>query len=183
MCFSQDSRWLAADTGTHIGVWDLSNPDRSRPPRILPSDGLNVFRLEISREGRWVFTSRSDATAQLWDLWRKDVEPINVPTSGVQGSAISPDGRWLAMCKRGPTMQFFDLHAPDPTSTRRLFYFPNDTLWNLAISGDSKWLMTASGEGTVRRIFLDTDEALEYAKHMTRRQLRPDERSWYGVDN
>ena len=80
-------------------------------------------------------------------------------------------------------MQFFDLHGDTPANTRRVFFCPDDMLWNVAISGDNRWLVSVSSEGTVRRWYLDTDWGLDYARRMTRRELRPEEKLWYGVDN
>jgi WD40 repeat protein len=186
MAIDADSHWLAAGGGDEVWLWDLGDADLSRPHRVLKpkseeeSDG--IYRVGMSPNGRWLFTSRFNATAQLFDLWEEEPVARRILTPGVQDSMISSNGNWLAMCKRGPNLQLFDLAADDPTRTWRVLNCSGDTLWRVGISADSRWLVTSSGEGKIRRWSLDLDWLLSYARQMAGRELTADERLLYGVE-
>lgn len=182
-----DGRYLAAGWGQDIYLWDLRGGREAPELRVIPpsceEEQQVIWRIEMSRDGRWVFTSRFNATAQLWDVRQPVATSKRLVTNGVQDSVLSPDGRWLVTCKRGPNLQLFDLDTDDPTRSGRLFSCPGETLWGLAVSADSRWLVSSSGEGRVRRWLLDPDSLYRFAREMAGRDLTGDERTLYGLDD
>jgi WD40 repeat protein len=93
---------------------------------------------------------------------------------------MSGDGRWLATVSRVDA-QLWDLTAPDPASTMRVLRGHRGPIWSVAISADSRWLVTDRSDGTLRRWSLDLDWLLEYADKIAGRELTRDERVQYDI--
>ena len=168
-------------------LWDLKAEDVVRSPRVILAPGerrkdRDIWRVAISPNARWLFTSRHDRTAQLWDLSMEPPRPYELRGhNGVQSVAISADGRWLATgCRTNAYL--WDLTAADPTSTARVLRGHNETVWTVRISADSRWLVTDASDGTIRRWSLDTQWLLHYAREAAGRKLTDDEREHYQID-
>jgi WD40 repeat protein len=185
LAIDSNSRWLAAvgTSDASVRLWDLKTEDPGTSPRVIPpprkSNG--IWRVAISPDARWLFTSHFDRTAQLWDLSEEAPTPHELRGhNGVQSVAISPDGHWLATgCRTNAYL--WDLTAADPASTARVLRGHDEAIWSVRISADSRWLVTDASDGTIRRWNLDTQWLLNHAREVAGRELTDEERVHYGV--
>jgi WD40 repeat protein len=185
-----NSRWLAASGRDETAwLWDLGADTLATSRRVLPPVGDDwgngrapIWRIAISPDAKWLFTSRFDYTAQLWDLSEQVPKPCELlGHNGVQSAAISPDGRWLvAGCRSNAHL--WDLQADDPTSSVRVLRGHEQPIWSVRISADGRWLLTDSSDATIRRWCLDTEWLLAHARQAAGRELTEKEREYYGID-
>ena len=179
-------RWLAAPgPDGAVWLWDLSAIG-PRPTRVLQAarraggrKSAGIWRIALTPDARWLFTSRFDYSAQLWDLSQDEPKPQELlGHSGVQSATISPDGRWLvAGC---PVHAYlWDLNAPNPPTTARVLRGHDEVVWSVQISADSQWLVTDSSDGTIRRWNLNTDHLLDDSRRLAGRELTSAERRYY----
>jgi WD40 repeat protein len=87
-------------------VWDLSKPDPSSGPLILPGHQSFILDLAFSLDGTWFATGSTDRTVQLWNavdhftlaaVLRGHEEPVS-------GLAFSSGGRRLVTASGDRTM-------------------------------------------------------------------------------
>ncbi len=150
---SPDNRWLATvgDFENDVCLWDLSG--RRAAPFRLRGHEKYITALACSPDGRWLVSGSADHTARLWDLTANDPGQ----SSSVLGDhahrvslvAFSPDGRWLVTTWTYATIAYlWDLRAPrrrEPIVLRS----PRQMVL-LQISRDSRWLIAAARNGSVR---------------------------------
>ena len=183
LAISGDSRWLAANVGSDAKVWDLTSPEPNATARILSGSAVEIWRVIISPDARWLVTSRTDRSAQLRDLHN---EPPTCQEllghSGLQSGGISPDGRRLVGGGRA-NAYLWDLASSDPASSMRVLRGHKAVTWSLCFSSDSRWLITDAGDSTIRRWCLDLDWLLNYTRLAAGRELTPTERELYGIND
>ena len=178
------SRLLAVAIGIDVWLWDLKQEERSASPRVirgLDKEGV-IWRVAISPDGRWLFIGRHNRTAQLWNLTSEPEFKGHELTGhgGIQCVAISPDSRWLAGGTRKDGY-LWDLTSPEPASTARVLAGHTEPIWSIRISADSRWLITDSSDGTIRRWDLNPKSLLERAETSVGRELTDAEKQEYQV--
>ena len=179
LSFDGNGRWLAIATGVEIWFWDLK-ADLATSPRIFPTEDW-PHTAALSPNGRWLFMAGYAARVRLWDLNTKNARLHEQPKLGSQSVAISPDSHWLATTNR-MNVQLWDLTSPEPMSTARFLRGHRESIWQVKISADSRWLITDASDGTVRRWNLDLPWLLDYARRVAGRELTDEERQQYGID-
>jgi WD40 repeat protein len=185
------SRWLVTAGGFSVNaeseeetvtIWDLHNKDIAATARSIKQKG-DVWQVAVSPNCEWLFTARMNGEVQLWDLRDGCRVPHPLLHCG-QSAAISPDGRWLAA---GGRVQFdtllFDLKSKEPWNSARVLHGHEAPVWALAFSNDSRWLVTDSSDGTVRRWCMDTDWLLQHAQNAVGREMTQQEREHHGIEN
>jgi WD40 repeat protein len=110
-----------------------------------------VRALAISPDMRWLATAGEPV--HLWDLTTPDpaAGPIALPETG-STFCFSPDSHWLATDASGSDYEaacLWDLTAPDPTVDPLILRGHESSVRALAITPDSRWLVTGD-EKTVR---------------------------------
>jgi WD40 repeat protein len=165
VALSPDGRWLASASASKVRLFDVAATNSNEPARIF--EGARS-PMAFSPDGRWLITSgkqlssnnssdnKKHSTILLWDLKNvaSNSQPITLESRQPQFDVIrvSPDSRWLvAGSDADSTLTLWDLKssaltpksliAAEPPSAGK----PRDSLITLAISPDSRWLLTSSG--------------------------------------
>ncbi len=160
VAISADCRWVA--TACHMDktarIWDLTSDDPSASPRVLKGHQDGITSLAISADSHWVVTGSRDKTARIWDL--TDDSATAKPRVlrghdnffGAIGSvAISPDCHWVVTGSYDQTARIWDLTAEQPSSNPRVLTGHQSFVTSVAISADSRWVVTGgSGDMTAR---------------------------------
>jgi WD40 repeat protein len=121
-----------------IDIWDLKE---GRRIRTISGDNGQVYRLALSRDGKWL-AARVDSGVHVWEMPSgKPVKAFaDLKLAGPDWSlAFAPDGRSLATGKRGRA------HILEVPSGKVLRVLPAEGDL-LAYSGDGQWLV-ATDEG------------------------------------
>ena len=184
------NRWLVSAGGFSVNeesndetvtVWDLHARDIDETARTIRRKG-DVWQVAVSPNCEWMFTARSNGDVQLWDM-RKGRHVAHPLSHCGQSADISSDGRWLAAGGRTQSNIFlFDLTAEEPWNSARVLRGHEAPVWSLAFSDDSRWLVTDSSDGSVRRWCMDTAWLVKFAKQMAARELTQDERAYHGLE-
>ncbi|KAB2348460.1 nSTAND1 domain-containing NTPase [Actinomadura rudentiformis] len=161
MAFSPDGRMAvsgASDTG-RITLWNLARLGRpqSYGPPFVGHHGkhLDVYALDMSRDGTMLATGGRDNTVGLWNIADR-ARPRRLGTlkghtgDGVEGLAFSPDGKLLSSGDTEGTVILWDL--TDPSHPRPLgspIPTPIDTVRALSFSADGKTLIAGGDSGTI----------------------------------
>jgi WD40 repeat protein len=156
VAFSPDGRFMATqgvDNGhVYIALWDAQTGSEIR--RFI---GGIMGQIAFSPDSRFLLTGGADKTARLWDVATgKEVRHFTgMPTWLGTGAAIafSPNGRY--MLAGSSLHSFYPDHAAqvwDVSTGRELHRLKGHTGWvyAVAISPDSKILLTGSYDGTAR---------------------------------
>jgi WD40 repeat protein len=162
VAFSPNGRWLvtAGDDETPR-LWDLTAPDPADSPTFLIGHKGSIDAVAVSSDSRWLATVSGDGTMRLWDLTVADPAAVSILLSGVEEVpivqvAISSNTRWLVTAAEDVTLQIWDLDSADISDTDRLAILSTiksghlDRITTMSISPDSRWLATASVDGTAR---------------------------------
>jgi WD40 repeat protein len=174
IAISPNSRWLVTgssegsrrDSKNTVLMWNLTNPDR--PPIELPIQGVVNSELvtAISPDSHWLVISSWDPSANrgdtsaayLWDLSAENPAAkhyqLEGQTSSISNVIFSPDGHWLATssgefdthtARQDSTIRAWDLTAPNPTAKFRVLRGHEGPIGAMAISPDSRLLVSGTG--------------------------------------
>ena len=173
MTLSRDGHWLlfADDTNT-VMLWDVTKYDRESgcfPLDTTVRDG--VSQLLMTSNVNWGICVRKNGALRIWDLKQANPseKPINISDSRClfTDAVVSEDGRWLAAygktdeSRRDNANEVFlwDLNQlaqngslPSPIILKG----HEKTIRSLAISRNSKWLVSGSEDRSVRVYDLKT---------------------------
>lgn len=176
LTFSGDNRWLV--TATEISLrrhndsatarlWNLNAITSDSKPFVLPGHKDRVTAVVFSPDNHWLATGgNDDAKVRVWDLHSPD------PTARVeilgghkkqQGDHIwqikfSADGRWLLTANYSDEIaRLWDLHKKEFSKFPSELTGHDGAVQDIAISADSKWLITVSADTTARLWFLTED--------------------------
>jgi WD40 repeat protein len=163
MIISPDSRWLvASDSLGSASLWDLSAGEMIADATVLVGHEMAIGAMAISADSRWLATAGWDGMVRLWDLAAGDPGAKAAALTGhegdVQAVAFSPDGHWLVTGGGDATARLWDMsvltregvHSADPHVASSVLTGHDDLITSLAISADSRWLITASRDTTAR---------------------------------
>ncbi|MFZ4657594.1 MAG: effector-associated domain EAD1-containing protein [Caldilineaceae bacterium] len=140
-----DSRWLAANAGNKVVLWDLS----TQPP-ISYTLGMHeggVFSIGFSADGKLLASGGGDYAIRVWDVATRQL--VHKLASGrmVRGVSFSPDGQILAAGNEDWTVRWWDLATWEPlvapVKTR------SDRIESVAFSPDGQYLATGSFDGLI----------------------------------
>ena len=109
---------------------------------------------------------------------RQSVEPGGLGADPEPALAVLMDGVDRGL---GEAL-LWDLATKDPASSIRVLRRHEGPIWKVEFSGDSRWLVTFSGDGTARRWPMEMDQLVTYAKDAAGRDLTQDERMQFGLD-
>ncbi|MEA3209955.1 MAG: hypothetical protein QOE70_3012 [Chthoniobacter sp.] len=157
---SPDGRWLlTAGRDPAARLWDLAAPSPETTGQVLPDQAGEVRPVEISPDSRWMVTVDTNHVARLWNLRAPTAKALVLAghKNGVRQWAISPDAHWLATAGnddvvgwKDRVIRLWNLASSDPSAAPLLLLGHEDRISAMAISGDSRWLATGSGDATIR---------------------------------
>ncbi len=160
---SPNSRWLVTNSGRNSEntiLWSLIQPDRK--PIELPS-AVAAHATPISPDGHWLITSSWDdatdiATADLWDLTAENPaakhDQLKGHTMPITNVTFSRDRHWVATSsgeinthtfRKDTTIRVWDLTANAPGTKFKVLRGHEGPISALAISLDSRWLVSGGG--------------------------------------
>jgi WD40 repeat protein len=156
---SADSRWLVTRSSDGSArLWDLAAPQSAAAPLVLERRYGTLIPTDPTGS-RWLVTAGGGNT-YLWDLAGADVTaPSAVVSRQASGmAAVSVDERWLAAAAGDQTVLLWDVAAVLGASaagwgvplTPTLLSGHEDTVEVVAISPDSRWLVTGSRDHEAR---------------------------------
>lgn len=173
LVFDPQGRWLvSADAQGRLRLWDPA--DDMAALATFQVSAAPVYTLAVSSDGRWLAAGTWDrpGVVRLWDMrWFKaDSRPAGEPAAftltgfinRVYALTFSPDGRWLAAGSADFTLRQWDLTAlaqldpaqmpqPDPKAYSSLLDDHHDMVFQAVYSLNSRWLFSASVDGTIRQ--------------------------------
>ena len=114
VAFSPDGRWLATPSQYHARLWDLTKPDPSIEPLILPGHKYYIADLAFSPDGQWFATGSADYTIQLWSAADRFTAPtvLRGHEGQISGLAFSHDSRRLATASVDRTVRLWNISSP-----------------------------------------------------------------------
>ncbi len=139
------SRWLAANAGNKVVLWDMA----AHPP-ISYTLGMHdggVFSLGFSPDGKRLASGGGDYAIRVWDVDTRQL--VHKLTSGrmVRGVSFSPDGKILAAGNEDWTVRWWDVATWEPlvapVKTR------SDRIESVAFSPDGQYFATGSFDGLI----------------------------------
>jgi WD40 repeat protein len=140
--------WTPEETGQKtLRLWDLTAPDPSASKMILHGHETRIDALAISFDSRWLVTGSWDKTARLWDLKTKK-SSVNWHSSAWTRRRAPRRRNFSKQPLAGygehhRTARIWDLTKPDPSASSVLLPKHEGTVNLLAISADSRRLVTA----------------------------------------
>jgi WD40 repeat protein len=160
VAFSPSGDWLA--TGGYDGVVKVWAATSCLGTRDLSRHDGEVNAVAFSPDGKYFASGDAYKKIELWSVGaRADaIEPKAERTMMTNGSidalAFTPDGKWLFAGIRDNAVYAYDMRGEatkDPLVLRHDY-----EVTELAVSADSKWLITGDGGGKVRIFELPASE-------------------------
>jgi WD40 repeat protein len=159
LAFSPDGRYLVAGTRkSQADLWDLKDPiELCASESQIGQHSDSVARIAISPDSRLLATASFDGHGRLWDIDTcrqiKACKPLaDLPFQigqRVTQVAFSPDGHSVAFGSWDYTIQLVNLNGRQ-ASKPLLFAGQNGRISAISFSTDSKWLITAAEDQTIR---------------------------------
>lgn len=139
------SRWLAANAGNKVVLWDVA----AHPP-ISYTLGMHdggVFSLGFSPDGKRLASGGGDYAIRVWDVETRRLERKLDSGRMVRGVGFSPDGQILAAGNEDWTVRWWDVATWEPlvapTKTR------SNRIESVAFSPDGQYFATGSFDGLI----------------------------------
>lgn len=176
--FSQDGQQALTASRDGVAIrWDLSTRTAQK---VIAQSKRQYYTVGVSADLRWVAVAGNDGAVRLWDLEKENLTkpwselPIEKAPTFVL--AFSRDSRWLVTApgftsqfgaferfnRRGlqdyRTTRLWDLKAAVPSVPFKVIPGGENPVYAAQFTPDSRWLVTAGGEGSVQLWDLqDTD--------------------------
>jgi WD40 repeat protein len=159
--FSKDGQTLVTGSNDYTArVWRLNTPDPQSSVLVLRGHEQIVNRMALSANGQLLVTGSWDRTVRVWNLSASNpqlsVRVLRGHVGTIGALALTPDGRTLvttgSMAFSGlsdPDIRVWDLTAPDPQQSVRIFNSGGETL-SLAMTPDARRLVAGKEDNTVQ---------------------------------
>ncbi len=163
LAYSPDGQYLVTCTADdNAYVWDQTS---STPIAVLSGHNADVEDAEFSGDGRYLVTGGDDHKGILWNTatWSAETElvlPGRKSPGWIYSVAYSRDGRWIATgytsSAYGASIVLWRVTPPTagtPIQVTPAVTFTDHTgnyMWGLSFSPDSRYLASATWDGTAR---------------------------------
>lgn len=165
--YGSDGRWmLISNSKNEIRLVDLNDKaDRGEKQHLLGLSSRKIVHLALSPDNRWIIGGAEDGTIVIWKFEEKSstlngvVLAEKVPN--LKNLQISPDGKWLAAYGYSPEFceansaahavwlwNIRDLGNSIPQAVQLRGH--TRPIRSMAISENSRWLLTGSEDRTAR---------------------------------
>jgi WD40 repeat protein len=140
------SRWLAANAGTKVVLWDLSA--QSPISYTLGTHNGRIHSLAFSPDGQLLASGADESTIRIWNfVTRKLIRELDTARTIVGTLAFSPDSKILAAGSHDWTVRWWDVETGEPLvaplKTR------TDRIDSIAFSPDGQYLAVGSFDGLI----------------------------------
>jgi WD40 repeat protein/DNA-binding SARP family transcriptional activator len=141
--------------------------------RGFPNDGVEIYGLALSPDGRTVALGFANGDVTLWDVaGGEKIHHLSGHAGIAYGMAFSPDGRFLATSAFDQLAKLWDVENGQEMAT---FYGNRSNIFEVAFNPDGTRLVTAGGDGTFRMFTTDMAELVELARLRITRSLTDEE--------
>lgn len=135
----------ASDDGT-ARVWDLVSPGRLKTVGLLGDHPGRVRAVAITNKARFAATGADGGELRLWNLEAADPGQGHLKLKGhtkdIRGLAFT--NKYLVSASTDGTARLWDMTTPDPNEGEVVLQH-GDEVVGLAVSGNGRWLLTATG--------------------------------------
>jgi WD40 repeat protein len=181
VAFSPDGTLLATASGDEMArLWRTAT---GKLERTLRGHTLFVRSVDFRRDGRRLVTASDDGDGRVWNVATgRTVHVLRGHFSAVQSATFSPDGRWVVTA--GPrtaglwdarTGEFF---APTGLTADPFLRGPlRGPVSSALFTRDSRRIVTASGDGTIRTYRCTACGTLDELVRLARARLGATERN------
>ncbi len=137
-------------TSGTMTLWNLAPREPQQTCQLLSPPHGGADDVAISADGHWLFASGSNCV--LWNLWLSTPDEHRIIPNGQNDRAeraeMSSDGRWLATSGPfGEPVRLWELPHLESRNSPRILPGSDRGAKIFAISGDSRWLVTADDLG------------------------------------
>ncbi|MFN8458546.1 MAG: WD40 repeat domain-containing protein, partial [Anaerolineae bacterium] len=164
---NSDKTWVAIggdDTTVRLRI--LS--DTSTAPIVLRQPE-EVNQIIFSPDNHWLITGCGDGKIRRWDLIQPELEPLVLSAYddpvAITAMALDRSGRWLvAGSASRRTLRLWDLSSPENSIIEPVI-LPEESIGSnaLAVTTDSRWLMTAGWSNSIQLWDLDQPRVVSSA--------------------
>jgi WD40 repeat protein len=159
---------LASDDGT-LKVWDL---DTSEALATLPGHESRVRATALTPDGRRAVSAYDDRTLKVWDLVTgQALATLRGHESGVKAVAVTPDGRRAVSGDDEGLVRVWDISGSLDTGLESacaegtgaelaVLQGHVERVDAVAVTPDGRWVVSASGDWTLKIWDLASDQAL-----------------------
>jgi WD40 repeat protein len=170
VAFSPDGKHVFTAGDRYAREWDAATGEELR---TFSGEGLDVYGLALSPDGRLLAIGRQDGSVILSDVTSgKKVRQLTGHGGLVNGIAFSRDGTRLATGSFDKLAKVWDVGTGQEIAT---LCGNAGNVFGVAFSPDGKQLATAGGDGTARLYTLAVDELTGLARSRVTRPLTVEE--------
>jgi len=160
LAVTPDGRTLAtASRDGTARLWDLSAEDPGAEPRVLGGHGAPITAMALDPAGRRLATGAADGSVRWWRVGAGPAEAAEagaIPEAhrgGVTALAFDPSGRTLLSGGEDGAVRGWDLDGRADAGPRPLGRH-SDTVRDIAVSDDGRWLASVSEDNTAALVDL-----------------------------
>lgn len=163
--FSPDGELLAtAGYDRIIRLWEVSS---GKYLRNFPSHNGAVYDLAFSPDGKVLASASGDFTGKIWKVETGErLDTLNQPQAEQFRIDFTPDGRFIIAVggdNRIRLWRFVSRERPKINPVARAKFGHEDTIVEMAVSADGKWLATTSADRALKKWSLPGLEPLGVA--------------------
>jgi WD40 repeat protein len=175
--FTPDEKYILSGSDDQlIMLWDTQRGTRVR---TFSGHTSSIEALDISPDGRYFASGAWDNTARIWDI--ETGEQIRTLTTDISINALkySPAGRYVVGGDWEGLVYMWDVETGE---LLRILTGHTDPIKGVDFSADGDYIVTVGLEGIIRIWHTDYHDLIDYACERLTRNLTPEERVLYRVE-